>query len=109
MGLASGAANRAVSYSFAVAVGLACKFRGGALSCPSSNSRKRFMAEPTSTRETAAPPSQIINLLRDTDVAYWCRVFGVSPEQLRCAVQHAGYRVTEVGRYLRGQGYIGTV
>jgi chorismate synthase len=52
-----------------------------------------------------APPaqpvmSQRIDLIRESDVAYWCRIFGVSIAQLRQAVQHAGPRVEEVRRYL---------
>jgi hypothetical protein len=34
------------------------------------------------------------------DVAYWCRIFDVSIEQLREAVHHAGHQAHEVRRYL---------
>jgi hypothetical protein len=44
---------------------------------------------------------QVIDLTHQMDVAYWCRVFDVSIDQLREAVHHAGHQVTEVGRYLR--------
>jgi hypothetical protein len=44
--------------------------------------------------------SQRIDLTRAADVAYWCRIFDVSIEQLREAVHHAGHQVAEVHRYL---------
>jgi hypothetical protein len=43
---------------------------------------------------------QRIDLLRGSDVAYWCRVFDVTIDELRQAVQHAGHQVAEVRRYL---------
>ena len=46
---------------------------------------------------------QRIDLMRDTDVAYWCRIFNVSVAQLREAVHHAGHHVDEVQRYLLRQ------
>ena len=42
-----------------------------------------------------------IDLTRQTEVQYWCRVFDVSMDQLRDAVHHAGHQVEEVQRYLR--------
>ena len=47
-----------------------------------------------------SPPSQRIDLTHETDVAYWCKIFNVSIEELREAVQHAGPQVDEVRRYL---------
>ena len=44
--------------------------------------------------------SQRIDLLKSADVAYWCRIFDVSVEQLREAVHHAGHHVAEVRRYI---------
>jgi hypothetical protein len=44
--------------------------------------------------------SQRIDLTRAAEVAYWCRIFDVSIEQLRLAVHHAGHQVPEVRRYL---------
>jgi len=44
--------------------------------------------------------AQRIDLTHQMDVAYWCRVFDVSVEQLRDAVHHAGHQVHEVRRYL---------
>lgn len=44
--------------------------------------------------------SDLIDLTRSADVAYWCRIFDVSIEQLREAVHHAGHQVAEVRRYL---------
>ncbi|WP_428423078.1 DUF3606 domain-containing protein [Methylibium sp.] len=42
-----------------------------------------------------------IDLLRDVDVAYWCRVLDVDHTQLRRAVQQVGPRAESVVRYLR--------
>jgi hypothetical protein len=47
--------------------------------------------------------SQRIDLTRETDVLYWCRILDVTREQLREAVHHAGHQVDEVQRYLRGK------
>jgi len=49
---------------------------------------------------TQSTSGQRIDLTRETDVAYWCRIFDVSIEQLRDAVHHAGHQVAEVRRYL---------
>jgi len=43
---------------------------------------------------------QRIDLTRGMDVAYWCRIFDVSADQLRDAVHHAGHQVPDVRRYL---------
>jgi hypothetical protein len=45
--------------------------------------------------------SRRIDLTRQTDVQYWCRIFDVTMDQLRDAVHHAGHQVEEVERYLR--------
>ena len=45
--------------------------------------------------------ARIIDLTRQTDVQFWCRVFDLTMEQLRDAVHHAGHEVAEVERYLR--------
>lgn len=51
--------------------------------------------------ETSAPAMpQRIDLTRETDVAYWCRIFDVSIDELRDAVQHVGPDVSEVRRHL---------
>lgn len=50
---------------------------------------------------TSAPPAARIDLTREMEVAYWCRVFDVTMAQLREAVHHAGHQVQEVQRYLR--------
>lgn len=44
---------------------------------------------------------RLIDLTRQTEVQFWCRVFDVSMDQLRDAVHHAGHQVEEVERYLR--------
>jgi hypothetical protein len=51
--------------------------------------------------DNAATTSQRIDLMRQTDVVYWCRIFDVTIEQLREAVHHAGHQVQEVQRYLQ--------
>jgi hypothetical protein len=48
-----------------------------------------------------ADGKRLIDLTRQTDVQFWCRVFDVSMDQLRDAVHHAGHEVEEVERYLR--------
>ena len=48
-----------------------------------------------------ADSARRIDLTRQTDVQYWCRIFDVSMEQLREAVHHAGHQADEVERYLR--------
>ena len=45
--------------------------------------------------------TQRIDLTRQTDVQYWCRIFDVSMDELRDAVHHAGHQADEVERYLR--------
>jgi hypothetical protein len=50
---------------------------------------------------TDAP--RLIDLTRQTEVQFWCRVFDVSMDQLRDAVHHAGHQVEEVERYLRAK------
>lgn len=54
-----------------------------------------------STAATANENDRRIDLTRQTDVQYWCRIFDVSMDQLRDAVHHAGHQVDEVERYLR--------
>lgn len=54
----------------------------------------------TSTASTGDATGRI-DLTRQTDVQYWCRIFDVSMDQLRDAVHHAGHQVEEVERYLR--------
>ena len=49
---------------------------------------------------TSSPEAQRINLTREMEVAYWCRIFNVSKDQLRDAVHHAGHQVQDVQRYL---------
>ena len=51
-------------------------------------------------RPADAGAGQLIDLTHQMDVAYWCRIFGVDPAQLREAVHHAGHQVQEVRRYL---------
>jgi hypothetical protein len=41
-----------------------------------------------------------IDLTRETDVMFWCRIFQLSPAQLREAVHHAGHQPAEIRRYL---------
>jgi hypothetical protein len=51
--------------------------------------------------QTSTPLAQRIDLTREMEVAYWCRIFGVSIDQLRDAVHHAGHQVPDVQRYFR--------
>jgi hypothetical protein len=51
--------------------------------------------------DNASTTSQRIDLMRQMDVVYWCRIFDVTIEQLREAVHHAGHQVQEVQRYLQ--------
>jgi hypothetical protein len=53
--------------------------------------------------DNASTTSQRIDLMRQTDVVYWCRIFDVTIEQLREAVHHAGHQVQEVQRYLQNK------
>jgi hypothetical protein len=50
--------------------------------------------------DNASTTSQRIDLMRQTDVVYWCRIFDVTIEQLREAVHHSGHQAQEVQRYL---------
>jgi hypothetical protein len=43
---------------------------------------------------------QRVDLTQGMEVAYWCRVFDVSIDQLRHAVHHAGHQVPDIRRYL---------
>lgn len=56
------------------------------------------------TNATHGDGAQRIDLTRQTDVLYWCRMLDVTMEELRDAVHHAGHQVEEVQRYLRGRG-----
>jgi len=61
-------------------------------------------AKEQSMDNTSATPSETnrrIDLTRQTEVQYWCRIFDVSMDELRDAVHHAGHQVDEVERYLR--------
>jgi hypothetical protein len=49
---------------------------------------------------TSTPPAPRIDLTREMEVAYWCRILDVSREQLRDAVHHAGHQIQEIQRYL---------
>ena len=49
---------------------------------------------------TSSPAAQRIDLTREMETAYWCRIFNVSKDQLRDAVHHAGHQVQDVQRYL---------
>ncbi|MED5618103.1 DUF3606 domain-containing protein [Ideonella sp. BN130291] len=55
----------------------------------------------TAPAATLQPDTARIEMRRDTDIAYWCRVLDVSPAELRRAVQHVGPQVAAVRRHLR--------
>jgi len=42
-----------------------------------------------------------IDLTKQTEQQFWCRLFDVSLDELRMAVKHAGHRMEDVERYLR--------
>jgi len=50
---------------------------------------------------TGHSSAQRIDMTRDVDVAYWCRLFDVDHSQLRRAVQQVGPQAPAVLRYLR--------
>ena len=50
--------------------------------------------------EDIETPRQVIDLTRETDVDYWCRIFNVSIDELRDAVQHAGHEPALVQQHL---------
>ena len=58
------------------------------------------MAQALDTMEPA-DTGERIDLTRDVEVAYWCRVFDVDHAQLRRAVQQVGPRAPAVARHLR--------
>lgn len=53
------------------------------------------------TNLSSIASSARIDLLRDVDVAYWCRLLDVDHAQLRRAVQQVGPRAESVVRYLK--------
>ena len=57
-------------------------------------------AQPTGSSPSLPLPGGRIEMRQDTDTAFWCRVFDISPAQLRRAVQQVGPQVAEVRRYL---------
>lgn len=59
--------------------------------------KERWMDETPNPSES----SRLIDLTRQADVQYWCRIFDLSMDELREAVRHAGHQVVEVDRYLR--------
>ena len=58
---------------------------------------------PMDTTSSPADSPRLIDLTRQTDVQFWCRVFDLSMEELREAVHHAGHQVEEVERWLRSK------
>ena len=62
------------------------------------------MSSTPSKPGTGDKPGQNVDLLKETDVAYWCEIFGVEPARLREAVQAVGDNAVDVSGYLRGKG-----
>lgn len=56
---------------------------------------------PDPSTDTAHTTFGAINLLRQSEVAFWCQIFAVDPAQVREAVQHVGHQAVDVARYLR--------
>jgi len=53
------------------------------------------------TNASAQDGAKRIDLTRQTDVLYWCRILDVTMDQLRDAVHHAGHQPDAVQRYIR--------
>jgi hypothetical protein len=53
------------------------------------------------TAPNLSDTARLIDLTRQTDVQFWCRIFDLSMDELREAVHHAGHQVAEVERWLR--------
>jgi hypothetical protein len=51
------------------------------------------------TPQEMASGSHRIEVRHDLDAMYWCRLFDVSPQELRRAVQQVGPQVAAVRRY----------
>jgi hypothetical protein len=51
-------------------------------------------------KQTGKPDDQRINLEQDHEVSYWAKELGVSPNELRQAVQRAGPMVKDVQQHL---------
>ena len=56
---------------------------------------------PTETDSVAGSEHARIDLTRDVDVAFWCRLLDVDHAQLRRAIQQVGPRSDAVMRYLQ--------
>ena len=50
--------------------------------------------------QTGKPDDSRINLEQDHEVSYWSKELGISPNELRQAVQNAGPMVKDVRRHL---------
>jgi hypothetical protein len=59
------------------------------------------MAQMLDTMQPADTGGERIDLTRDVEVAYWCRLFDIDHAQLRRAIQQVGPRAPAVARYLR--------
>jgi len=70
-----------------------------AFRCIMALGEKEFRMDNASS--TPGESARRIDLTRQTDVQFWCRVFDVSMDQLRDAVHHAGHQAEAVERYLR--------
>ena len=51
-------------------------------------------------KETREPDGSRINIEQDDEVSYWSKELGISPNELRQAVEHAGPMVTDVRQHL---------
>ncbi len=51
-------------------------------------------------KETGRPDDSRINVEQDHEVRYWSQELGISPNELRQAVQYAGPMVKDVRRHL---------
>lgn len=51
-------------------------------------------------KQTGKPDDQRINIEQDHEVSYWAKELGISPNELRQAVQRAGPMVKDVRQHL---------
>lgn len=56
---------------------------------------------PDDPTKTGAGDRERINVNQEHELRYWCEKFGVSPEDLKCAVEDVGPMAKDVEKELR--------
>ena len=56
---------------------------------------------PDDPTKTGAGDRERINVNQEHEVRYWCEKFGVTPEDLKCAVEDVGPMAKDVEKELR--------